>query len=85
MQRGIIHVSLSDAKVGLDLEVPMLLPVGELAELICGALRWAFDAQRPAGGYKVAVQPSGQTLLTDKSLADQGLWDGTHLIFSRGG
>lgn len=77
MLRVIIHASFPEKDLEYDLDVPAEIPVAELTEMIVAAFEWPQED----GPYEVVVEPTGQRLA--KSLAEAGLWDGTHLVFQR--
>lgn len=83
MLRVVIHVSLPEKGLERDLEVPAEVGAEKLSGMIAKALGWSHDEADSEGGYRLAVHPSGTVLEGDTTLAEAGLWDGTHLVLTR--
>jgi hypothetical protein len=82
MDRVIVSVKRADLDWSRDLELPADMPMGQLAPMIAGALRWPL-AETPdrLNGYAVEARPSGHEFRANESLAHAGVWDGAWLVF----
>lgn len=78
MFRATVNVRNRQGMDSHDLEVPTTLSVQDLAQLIAIALEWEDSAL--ASRYTVTVESEGRQLAGQQSLADQGVWDGAHLV-----
>ena len=74
----IIATIALDEKRSLDMELPVFLPVGELADKILDALQNLIPAEFEAVS-EIGLSSGGQELASDSTLASVGLWDGSVL------
>jgi len=80
MSRVIIQVETEDRSRVKDIDVPTDVIGKELASHLAQAIDW-FE---PGFRYTLAVKlPPQKTVRPEQSLAEAGLWDGTHLILRR--
>lgn len=81
MWRVIVHVKHQRQQSGVDVEVPAEIPLQHLAGLLTEALHWNDSSANQQANYIVREMFSGKSLSLQSSLAELGLWDGTHLLF----
>jgi len=80
MSRIIIHVEIEDGRPAKDLDVPAGVKGRDLALRLAQTLDWHSEEYR----YSLAVErPLHKSFGPDQSLAEAGLWDGTHLVLHR--
>jgi hypothetical protein len=79
MLKAIVSVRRAGDVTSRDIEVPAELALDRLVPLICQALGWPLRRDGHDMIYQVTAYPSGG--IVRDSLAAEGLWDGTCLVF----
>ena len=81
MTKAIVTVKRVEEARVRDLELPVDVPVVQLAETVAKALGWDLDATGYPVSYNIEAHPPGRLLDPGETLAQAGVWDGSWLVF----
>lgn len=81
MESVIVTVKHQSRTGSKDLELPVDVPVKELANMIAYALHWDSNVTGRVSIYHIHADPPGRLLEPDETLEDAGVWDGSIITF----